>query len=389
MTYIFILGRHPSLSIAEITRALEREGIRAKFRYVSSEAAVIETTAELSRDFFYGLGGSVKFGRAAATCRQDAINKTLLNFFKKERTEAKLSFGISVYPLEEGVQTGRLRRELSRAGIEIKKQLKDIGPVRFVTSRESTLSSVVVETNHVTEALVLLGSETVLIGKTTAVQAFGDLSFRDYGRPGRSAKSGMLPPKLARMMLNLSAAPRDGVVLDPFCGSGTVVTEAMSMGFRNIIGSDFEPAAVSASEQNVSWMREHYPETKRAQVKVMQAPAEEISLKIPQGSIHAIVTEPYLGPPRTGREPRAVLEARAAELGTLYARALDQFGRLLIPGGTAVMVIPQFVSGDEPVRIDLTYHIRKLGFSPAMPWLPFLYSRKDQMVQREIWVLKR
>lgn len=67
---------------------------------------------------------------------------------------------------------------------------------------------------------------------------------RDYGRPARDARVGMLPPKLAQIMLNLSVKDeKSGTVLDPFCGTGVLLQEAALAGF-DFIGSDIEPRMV-------------------------------------------------------------------------------------------------------------------------------------------------
>ena len=49
--------------------------------------------------------------------------------------------------------------------------------------------------------------------------------------------SSALPPKLARCMVNLARPKDDSVVLDPFCGSGSILIEAGLIGCR-VLGSD-------------------------------------------------------------------------------------------------------------------------------------------------------
>ncbi len=387
MRYFFILGKHPALSIAEIQAVFMREGIPATVSRSSSEAMVVETTARIDEEFFYGLGGSVKFGEVVVASSREALRGRLVHVLKQIRLPSKFIFGFSIYSLEDGVSTGKLRRDLARIGIEIKKELKGLGPVRFVTSREPTLSSVVIQTNHATELVVLQGPETLLIGKTLAVQQFADLSFRDYGRPGRSARSGMLPPKLARMMINLAQCSRDQMLLDPFCGSGTVVTEAMLMGYQQMIGSDIDAAAVRATNENVAWVRAQYPEeTAHAKVQTFVLPAQEIATRLTKRSLRAIVTEPTLGPPRTGREPRGVLESRARELVSLYSSALNQFSKILAPRGRVVMVIPTFAAKPKPVRVDLTKIAAQNGLRLTSA---FTYERQGQWVTREITVFDK
>jgi len=63
---------------------------------------------------------------------------------------------------------------------------------------------------------VLMGVEgKLMIGQTEAVQPYKQWSARDFGRPARDPKSGMLPPKLARLMINLSGVdPKGKTILD-------------------------------------------------------------------------------------------------------------------------------------------------------------------------------
>src|SRR5207245_6361436 len=52
-----------------------------------------------------------------------------------------------------------------------------------------------------------------------------------------------LHPKFARALVNLARVPMAGTVLDPFCGTGGVVLEAMQLGLRGI-GLDHERGMV-------------------------------------------------------------------------------------------------------------------------------------------------
>ena len=48
-----------------------------------------------------------------------------------------------------------------------------------------------------------------------------------------------LHPKLARVLVNISAIKRDETLLDPFCGTGGILIEAGLIGAK-VIGSDIE-----------------------------------------------------------------------------------------------------------------------------------------------------
>ena len=112
------------------------------------------------------------------------------------------------------------------------------------------------ETNKVLEKggelVVFVRSDTTFdLGRTETVQDFKTYRLRDIGRPRRNAKRGMLPPKLARMMINIASPKHNDTILDPFCGSGTIIHEAFLLGYKNIIGSDISEKAVRD--------RQHFP----------------------------------------------------------------------------------------------------------------------------------
>lgn len=63
-----------------------------------------------------------------------------------------------------------------------------------------------------------------------------------YATHGLHAYKGKFYPQLAKVLLNISGAPLGGRVLDPFCGSGTLLLEGMLNGFATF-GSDLNPLA--------------------------------------------------------------------------------------------------------------------------------------------------
>jgi tRNA G10 N-methylase Trm11 len=59
---------------------------------------------------------------------------------------------------------------------------------------------------------------------------------------------GMLPPKLAQMMINLSLG---NTIYDPFVGLGTVLIESVHMGNNRVFGSDLNPRMVTTANDNL------------------------------------------------------------------------------------------------------------------------------------------
>jgi tRNA G10 N-methylase Trm11 len=127
-------------------------------------------------------------------------------------------------------------------------------------------------------------------------------------------------------------------------------------------------------------------------VKIFQSDASELGLKLPSGSVAAIATEPYLGKPLRGNEPRALLEAQIKELKKIYLAAFAAFAKILTRGAVVVFVIPCFDFKGSWLRIDCKKEIERLGFttdSVLEDYEYILYARPKQRVGREIWRFKK
>jgi len=369
-TYIFILGNHPKLSLAEIRAKVSGSAIS----YYDETSVFIEAEKLDYDRVLRSLGGTIKIGKVLHA----PIGAQGLADILNERG-GKIIFGISFYDR-------RARKEYERLGMEIKKVLKAQGrSTRLVVSREPILSSVVVAKNKCREFMLLPRDGKTVVAETLVVQEFEDYSFRDYGRPNRDAASGMLPPKLAKMMINLSGAKPDDILLDPFCGSGTILQEAIVLGFKNVIGCDISEKAVLDSQKNMSWLKDNLQLTVYS-LQLFQCDARSLSNEVKNADV--IVTEPYLGPALSGRETREKISGIIRELSDLYLFALREFKKILKPSGVVVMAIPSFRFQDIVVRLSIMPEIVKIGYRSENTEA-LSYSRPDQKLIREIVILRK
>lgn len=399
MKYFFILGNNPALSIAEISAVFGLDD-NSKTEFLSSEVFLLETENNFNpAELIKKLGGIIKIGTISNEFNFDN-QKIVAEAEKLINTdyEGKIKFGISHY--------GNKQLNLKTIGMEIKKCLKEKNiSVRWVVSREKVLSSVVVEQNKLisqgAEIILIQKDNHVLMGKTLAVQPFKELSFRDFGRPARDDFSGMLPPKLAQIMINLAvetqnlASLRDTTILDPFCGSGTILTEAMVMGYKNIIGSDNSPKAITDTKKNIEWIKNKF-NIQHSTFNIQIKDATALSYDFKPNSIDAIVTEPYLGPQRGKKNIAEII----TELEKLYSESLTEFKKILKPKGRIVMIWPV-------LHISQTTHSLQPninGFKIINP-IPgnlrpskriiltdrntIIYGREQQKVWREIVILEK
>jgi len=84
---------------------------------------------------------------------------------------------------------------------------------------------------------------------------------RNAGLDERNLHPTVKPIELVRYLVRLITPP-NGVVLDPFCGTGTTCIAAMLEGFH-YIGIDFEPKYCEWAEKRITWYRAHPPKSKK------------------------------------------------------------------------------------------------------------------------------
>jgi len=383
--YWFVLGRESLLAAAELGAVLN-------LRSYDLRDSILKTSVPFEpRILIKQLGGTVKIA-AETACGVSPENLVTTMAETLKGYQGKVVFGISFY--NPNSDNKAAAASVKRWGMELKKTLKAGGyPARLVFKDEAVLSSVTVEIND----LISKGSEFIVqeenglynLAATRAVQPFKEFSSRDYGRPGRDDLSGMLPPKLAMMIINLSMCPREGVLLDPFCGSGTILSEAMLLGYANVIGSDLSPSAIKDTKNNIRWTADNFPVSHPvSDIQIFQSAVERLSSRLKNSSVDSIVTEPYLGKPLRGRETKEDLLRQVHELKRLYINSFKQFYDLLKPQGKIVFIIPRFKYKNEWITIDCLDNIKNIGFKPV-PLLPdkisLLYARPDQLIGREIW----
>ncbi len=385
----FILGNHPAISIAEIVKklSLKDEDVVA----FSGEFLIIKNNDHIIVSKLQNqLGGTIKIGEIIEN--SDA-EKILLG--AQKNVIGKFQFGLSFYGKE--IQPP----EIWKMGAKLKNTLREHGSVRFVRSQDGqNLSSVIVEKNGLVngkgvELCFLSSKNKTFIGKTLSVQDFESLGKRDFGRPSRDDYSGMIPPKLAQVLINLA----DGeIIWDPFCGSGTILQEALLMGYKKIVGSDNSKKAVDATQQNLEWLKKEFGFEGEYEIFEVSAQTLTKKLSVLRGWQNGvIVTEPYLGAPKNRN-----ISDEMRKIETLYRNSLLNWHTNFPNLKTIVMIWPVFVERRQnfylspsilqknwipqsvlPQRIK-SYFQKELSLRGNL-----LYGRPGQGVMREIMVLHR
>lgn len=398
MRHFLIFGRHPWLSLAETKAVLG-----------GYKPELVEAMAIFDTPFWDGealmetLGGTIKLGEVWHECDSDDLTATLITKLLAEHPRgARIEFGLTFFG-----GTPNERERYKNLPIQLKRLLQDQNrAVRWVTGEAGDLTPAAVQKAKLTtdgyDLCVGLSRGRAVIGATTHVQNATAWSKRDYEKPFRDAKTGMLPPKLARMMVNL--ANEKHTLLDPFCGSGTVLMEAALVAAITkktdrfqLLGSDIDAAQAAGAKQNMQWLFLQEPRTAalKPQLFIYKRPAESLAEHHDAGSIGAIVTEGYLGKPQSGRESLQALQTQKAEIDALWKNCLPVFAGLQPKGGKLVCAWPIFVSRGMEVAVDAMQAAVDAGYREVDPlenWspaTPLVYSREDQHVRRRIMIFEK
>ena len=109
---------------------------------------------------------------------------------------------------------------------------------------------------HTGETYFLFESDKLYFGILEARFNPKETAFRDMKKPERR-ESLAISPNLSKILINLSQAKPSGNLLDPFCGVGVIIQEALLQNI-NSIGVDLNPQATSQAKTNIAWLNKTF-----------------------------------------------------------------------------------------------------------------------------------
>jgi tRNA G10 N-methylase Trm11 len=174
-------------------------------------------------------------------------------------------------------------------------------------------------------------------GKILAGYRASDARMRQHDGRARE-RPGALRPTVAAAMIWLAGRP-GSALLDPCCGSGTVLTEALRAGWPRVYGTDIDPEAVRIASHNVPTAR------------VAAGDARQLSCG--SASMDACVSNLPFGKQYDMQ----------GELDTWLHEVLTELSRVTAVGGRVVLLAPAVSRAVAPAQLRLTDRtpIRLLG----------------------------
>lgn len=386
--FVFILGKNWKASLAELLAYTETRDMDFSLIDITKSFLAASTSKILEQSFVDELGGTIKLASRLSTAPLDFICNV---FVKKDRVlrdrlrqkllegyslddvfrkrGGKYLFGVSVYP--EAVGVTRVSREIQRfVGSLFKQELKKAGiRASFMgippSRRLPQLTHVEVIKKQLiresAEILFCISQKQAYLARTEAVHNPFEFQKRDIGRPIQR-KIFSIPPRLARIMTNLASCSRGKVFLDPFCGVGTILQEALLTGAR-VTGVDIDQWCVNAARTNLEWLKREY-QLSNPEFKVMQGDTRRLTQRIGRATIDCIATEPELGPPlkQVPTEPEA--NRLVTQLAPLFNDLLRESFAVLKKGSKLAIVSPFIRTQSQKfVRMPIREMAESEGFT--------------------------
>ena len=393
MKYVAIAGRQPLISLAEIQALYDKAA-----RLVGKKLVFFEINEDgeenISPDV-NRLGGSLKLGKFF-----DTDFSKLAKFLATAHPEGKITLGISDFSKQK--KSGLAKQK----SMELKRNLARMGrSARVITSNEPEISSATAHHNQLGEKagcfeIFLIDREIYLSLGTQNITAYTE---RDQARPARDAKVGMLPPKLAQILINLCGKlPEEARVLDPFCGTGVVLQEAAIMGYVPY-GTDLNERMVEYSKKNLSWLFNEHNQKRFKILPGLIQKKDQILNAISvgdatnftwEGEIDAVAFEGYLGAPMSKPPVDIKFKTEKAKCREIAMGFLKNITPQIKSGTPVVMALPAWLrENGKYAGLNILDEIQEMGYNfekfQDLSQSDLLYYREGQIVAREIIVIRK
>ena len=427
MKYLAVLGRQPEISIAEL------EAIGLKCIQIPSSGRVARSRRHGARALILALPRS-------EMPAEGILNPLLINRlggtqklavempgqpleYLRDLPEGKITLGVSDYSERAS------RKSATMEALKLKKILVRHGrSVRVVENKDAVLSSATSLHNGLSgknpKKVELIKTDEGWY-RVIGVQDIDAYAKRDQARPARDARVGMLPPKLAQILINLCGPLPEGArILDPFCGTGVVLQEALLMGYR-AYGTDISERMVEYSEKNLKWLvanseklfsshsggrcrglatepREDGREVRGDENTFLEFAKDhpDSLFSVSQGDatsftwtqpIDAVACEGYLGRPMSQVPVEIKLKTEKQECGAIILGFLKNLVGQIKSGTPVVIAMPAWLREDGRYsRLEILDEIEELGYNVNNKSREgLIYAREGQIVARNIIILRK
>jgi len=385
MKYLFILGRNVELSIAEIKAFFEKERIRYTILAKVSNSVMIEFEKPLKipvstscRDagivknpqevsIVEKLGGTISIGEVLAEGKLEKLFKEIDSKELYQGSSNKLNYVVFNFRGKDFVDVllylkTRFRNEKLKAT-----EKKLTGNIKLQSGEvvNSLASHLVQEKYFVFENM---------FGRIIETCDYQKIEKRDMEKPVRR-ESLSISPRLAKILINLSGVRENETLLDPFCGIGVVLQEALLQNI-NVIGIDKDKLAIENAETNLKWFNFN-----KSDYTLINSDSSKVKIR----EVKGIATEPDLGELQKRNPSEQKAKEILAGFELLMIKVLNNLKKNV--HGKIAFTSPLIQTDKKKIVCDFENIAKKTGLKIAKGF-PINEFREDSIVGRSILVME-
>ncbi len=377
MKYLFILGRNKELSLAELHSYFGNKILNVS---LYKNTVLIDLKDKLESNTIDQLGGTISIGEVLVSTRKfDDLLEQIEKIPITIQANNKLNYVLwdfspnNVEDLEDYLKK-RFKKEKYKAS-----QKNITGKLKLSSGK--IIENLPADAN-IDEQYFLFQDKDFYFGKITQIYDSASQEKRDMKKPVRREELA-ISPRLAKIMINLSQVKEKELLVDPFCGIGVILQEALLKKIR-VLGIDKNDDAIKGAKQNLEWM--HFD---KDAYKLLIGDSRSIQIPFPS----VCVTEPDLGiilkTPPTEQEAKEII----GKFEKLIVIVINNIKRNI--KGKIVFTTPLIkVKNKQKSRVGCNANkiLEKTGLRlSTLPEirLPLEEYRENQIVGRQIFILER
>jgi len=217
-------------------------------------------------------------------------------------------------------------------------------------------------------------NDTIYLATATQIYNPMEVKKRDMQKPIRREELA-ISPRLSKILINLSNAKPYDRLLDPFCGIGGILQEALIKKI-NVHGIDKDKEATEGAKQNIKWLIKEYDIKSKYEIE------NNDSRRAPDLQFAAIATETPLGKILTKKPSDNQAQQIIQNFEAYMVPILKRLKKVKKPSAKIAITFPVI----RAFHVNAQKIAERSGLRIYMQ--PILESRKDQFISRDILVLQ-
>ena len=388
MKYFFILGRNVSLSVAEILSYFSEKENKIEIHSQKENIIILEFSRKINSNIVNELGGTIAFGEILAEGTKSSIIKQIEKTFIYNGKKNNITYSLIDYSsieikeevssyLKDRFKAEKLKASEKKTAKTMK--LQDSTEIINIPSRN------IIDESYLIYEDLREGKE-ILFGRVLEFYNSRELEKRDMSKPIRRNELA-ISPRLAKILINLSKIKEGETLLDPFCGVGVILEEALHKKIK-VVGIDKNHEAIKGAEKNLSFYG--FP---KVNYKLLCEDSKTAKIN---SKISAIATEPHLGElltkPQTVERAYKITKEFENMIIQVIKNLKNQISGRVVFTSPYIKTIKNIREQNNRIGINVEEIVNKTGLRLASFGdikTPIEEFRENQIMGRQIFVLEK